>query len=159
MKKLLTLAITMVLITSCSNNDLSEMQEPIQIDQNFKTSNNEVNKKKSENYLIENAINLVKSKGQNQARGPLDPVLDPGENPNDPDPTNPEYEESGIICHTPYNQNSGSACVLNSSGNLVRVTWSLEMTDIGPGGSGGNGQTPIEPRRVYTGTVVSSCNC
>lgn len=162
MKKLFTLALIGVFstfLTSCSNTAGEQIQEPInQTYQNVSASKRTM----SDEQLIENAISLVKNnteqKGSFSSRRLLDSliIIEP-EEPTNPEP--PIYEENGIICHTPYNQNSGSACVLNSSGNLVRVTWSLEMTDIGPGGSGGNGQTPIEPRKVYVGTVVRTCNC
>ena len=103
--------------------------------------------KNSEEILIENAIKLVKDQAnlknsKNSEFVDIDPVIN---------------EEGRILCSTILNESSGSACVWNSSGNLVKVTWKpvkylQEYTD-------GKVVTPPDPKIVYSGTVVYQCNC
>lgn len=61
-----------------------------------------------------------------------------------------------ILCHTSYQQMSGHACVYNSSGYLVSVTWGL---DVGNPSYNGGDSLPSEPHIIYHGTVVPRCNC
>jgi len=61
-----------------------------------------------------------------------------------------------ILCHTSYQSMSGHACVYNSSGYLVSVTWGL---DVGNPTYNGNDSLPSEPHIIYHGSVVPRCNC
>ena len=67
-----------------------------------------------------------------------------------------EKDETGrrpvILCHTPYSGSYGHACVYNSSGYLVNVSW--QPSDdyypfLPPKGSG----------PAYSAQVVNQCNC
>lgn len=62
-----------------------------------------------------------------------------------------------ILCHTNLSAMSGHACVYNSSGYLVTVTWSLESEHY----DAGNGLWGTYPdhRIIYRGKVTPRCNC
>lgn len=59
------------------------------------------------------------------------------------------------LCHDNYNSLHGNACVYNSSGYLVNVSWGPKLV------SHDGGDTAFEDInvRVYTGNIVSQCNC
>jgi hypothetical protein len=59
--------------------------------------------------------------------------------------------DSRILCHTPYNIDHGHACLYNSSGYLVTVTWSPDPR---------YGElVPPDADLVYSGQVTPRCNC
>lgn len=57
------------------------------------------------------------------------------------------------LCHTPYNSGYGHACVYNSSGYLVNVSWEPKMIDHG------NTSGVYPDTTVYSGQIVSQCSC
>ena len=63
-----------------------------------------------------------------------------------------------ILCHTNYSAPSGHACVYNSSGYLVTVTWSTGSEQY-YAGNGLYGTYPDRPKTYYSGTITPRCNC
>lgn len=61
-----------------------------------------------------------------------------------------------ILCHTSYSSPSGHACVYNSSGYLVDVSWGPKEYHFG---TGGETVGVLHGTLVYSGHVTPRCNC
>lgn len=144
MKKLFTLALigafSTITLTSCANSDMTEPTEKIetvkQQNENFKASAREVSESE-EAELIAEAIFIV---------------TEYRERPETAERTTAR-SQAKILCNTNLSAPRGHACVWNSSGHLVNVTWGPKQYTVG-------GAVGFYPDwTVYEGHVVSQCNC
>lgn len=92
-----------------------------------------------EKAVIEEAIETLKSDQESELNG------------------NGSTDRARILCHTNYSSPSGHACVYNSSGYLVTVTWDYvrDLYNVGEM----MGLDPDSGHYVYHGTVTPRCNC
>lgn len=148
MKRLLLVAMLGIFsttsLTSCSNTGTSDLQpETVNQSKQVETKASAREGKElpeltesEELEMIENAKKLV----EKQISNPKETA---------------STETSRILCNTNLNSPRGHACVWNSTGHLVSVSWGPKSYHS----TSGEQLYPPDPQIIYSGSVVSQCNC
>jgi len=145
MKKLLTLAMIAMIAVSCNNADT-----PQSVNQEVNSNSKTNLQARGEGEEIKDPSNLTEEEKAELVEEAITTVKYFTENPEVSEFTTQSGRRAVILCHDNYNASSGNACVYNSSGYLVEVTWYPKQR---------NNQTPPDAGIQYSGTIVSQCNC
>lgn len=153
MKKLLTLALITFALTACKNTTSELFDDGI--NQNY-TDN--LASRNSEEFDVKDPEGLTLEETEMILKEAAESIGYFENNPRETEMVTSYGRKAVTLCHTPYSAMEGSACVYNTSGYLVRVTWEPASNPFGgnigiiypPGYSG--------PKRYY-GSIVKQCNC
>lgn len=154
MKKLFNLAMILMIAIftlSCNNTD-----NPESVKQEVNNDSKSNLAARGEGQEIKDPSNLTLEEQKELTSEAFEAVMYFKNNPEAEQFVTPSGRKAVTLCHDSYNSPRGNACVYNSSGYLVNVTWEPQFIS---GPSGNSGFYFDDGPRTYTGTIVSQCNC